>query len=210
MSAVLKLEFPTRATVAVAAATLALIVAATWFLVVGPRRSQAARLDRQIATQELALSSLRRASSSAVVAQKKAELRSSARAMPSTTAMPGIVVQLNRLARRAGVTLDAISPTTTTPVGAYQAVGITVVLEGRYAQVQSFLRRLRTQVRVGKDNVQAAGRLFDVQKVNLEQTEPAPNLTVTLNVQAFVFAPAAAASVAPVAVATSDTSAPGS
>jgi len=46
-------------------------------------------------------------------------------------------------------------------------------------------------VRLDKSKLAARGRLFDVQGVQLQQTEPAPMVTATLSLDTFYYAPAA-------------------
>ncbi|MGH3002211.1 MAG: type 4a pilus biogenesis protein PilO [Gaiellaceae bacterium] len=175
-------------------AVVVVLAGMAWFAIVAPHRADAGKLDRQIAAAQGELTVRQHADGSAAKstsAAKVAEAGQSLLAMPSSTGMPQIVVELNRLANAAGVTLDGISPQPSTQVGDYQSVGLSVVIDGRYRAVQDFLHAVRTQVRVGKGGaVQASGRLFDVQGIDLEQTEPAPALTTTVTMQAFVFAPA--------------------
>ena len=76
------------------------------------------------------------------------------------------------------------------------------------AGAESFLRNVvRTRVSIRKANVHVRGRLYDISGVQLQQTEPAPTVTATLNMEAFYFSPTAAP--APV-VPTSTTTTPAS
>jgi Tfp pilus assembly protein PilO len=209
VSAVLKLDSP-KLVAGGMAVFLAILSGVTWFALVAPHRADAGKLDGKIAAAQRELTSRQHAEGSAATNVKKAaDAGSSARAMPSSPAMPQIVVELNRLASGAGVTLDAISPQPSTQVGNYQSIPLSVVLDGHYAAVESFLAAVRRQVRVSPTGgVHASGRLFDVQKVDLDQTEPAPSLTATLTMQAFAFAPVAAAP-APTPATTTTTAAAG-
>ena len=61
-------------------------------------------------------------------------------------------------------------------------------MTGRYASVQSFLRRLRTQAGANGTRIHANGRLFDVQTVDLTPSgAEGSDLTASIQLAAFVY-----------------------
>ena len=168
-------------------ATILVLAAATWFLLVVPKRDTATSLQTDI---QHAQSQLRHAhaKTSKLKAQRTAlnELRLN-RAMPNILAMPQVVIQLSRVAHEVNVSLDSITPQPAIPYSGYTEVPMTVVITGEFFGVESFLRELRTQVQASPASVHAIGRLFDVQGVTLQQTTPAPKVTATLTIDAFYY-----------------------
>ena len=108
--------------------------------------------------------------------------------MPQRVAMPAMLRQLVRVAKRTGVRLDSVTPQPATTLQGYDAVPMDVVVGGRYLPIQRFLHRLRVQARVAGNQVHSSGRLFSVETVNLAADENLPRLTATLHLNAFVYA----------------------
>jgi Tfp pilus assembly protein PilO len=196
-----------KVVVGLAAAAVALFAAAGWMLLVSPKRSQASDLDAQIAQVESELSIRAHGQSTAQNRLSKSDLQNLERALPDGTAMPAIVLQLSALAAQSGVTLNTITPAAPMSAGSYQALPMTVVVDGHFFGVRDFLRRVRTQVRVGDQSVKATGRLFDVQAVDLQQTEPAPQVRASLTMRAFVYGAAGSQPATPTTPSTESTGA---
>jgi Tfp pilus assembly protein PilO len=196
-----KINLSPRATLGAAIGLVVLLAVAGFMLVIAPKRSQISSLDSQITDVQGQLLAKTREQQKATTPKglTRAELTSILRALPDTPEMPGLVLQLSSLATQAGVTLDTITPAPPTSATGYQAIPLTVVVDGRFFAVREFLRSLRTQVKVKGTSVEATGRLFDVQGIDLEQTEPAPQVRASLTLQAFVYgtSPAQAAPVTP-------------
>jgi Tfp pilus assembly protein PilO len=211
VTAVAKLDLSPRATSAAFVALLAVLAAATWFLVVSPRHERASDLDAQIAATQTEIGVKQHQSAHAAGTIEPADIHALERAMPDLPEMPQIVVQLDELANRAGVVLDTVTPQAPVALTGYQAVPMTVVVDGEYFGVQRFLKEIRSQVKVSSGNdLHASGRLYDVQAVDLQQTEPAPQIRASLTMQAFVFSGgAASASDAAATTATTETTAAG-
>jgi Tfp pilus assembly protein PilO len=203
MTGTLRLDLTART---VAVALLAVVVVAAgvgWFAVVAPKRSQASRLETTIAAKQAQLANATHAQT-ADESPKGVKVRNLGKALPDRLAMPQVVEQLNQLATRAGVTLDTVTPSAAVPGFGYEAVPLSIVVDGHFFAVEQFLHLVRVQVQLGKDHVRAAGRLFDVQSVSLQQTEPAPMVTATLNLRAFYYA----SGITPLATATDTTASP--
>jgi Pilus assembly protein, PilO len=161
------------------------LAAAGWFLLVSPKRTEASKLAATIETKQSQVSTGMHQASA--VAQP-AQTQSVGKALPDVPLMPDVVDQLNALATRSGVALDTITPQAAVPGTGFEAIPLTVVVDGRYFAVEKFLRLVREQVQLDKSHLDANGRLFDVQGVQLQQTEPAPTVTATLSLRTFYYA----------------------
>ena len=181
----MKREVSPRAIAVVLLAVAVVLGAAGWFLLVSPKRSQASKLAATIATKQSQVSTeMRQASATAQPAQTE----SLGKALPDVPLMPDVVDQLNALANRSGVVLDTMTPQAPVPGTGFEAIPLSVVVDGRYFAVEKFLRLVREQVQLDNSNLDAHGRLFDVQGVQLQQTEPAPSVTATLSLRTFYYA----------------------
>lgn len=186
-----------RAVIGLVGAGLALVLAAGWFLFVTPKKERAAKIDDQIAAVQSQITA-RQADLAAPPAG--ARLRASdryrlARAMPDSTDMAGIVLDLSRLAQTNGVTVSSIEPSLPVAATGYLAQPVGVVLEGRFANISRFLRGLRSLVLVHGGALDARGRLYAVDEVDFAQPDAEtgfPTVKATLTVDAFVFSPASA------------------
>jgi Tfp pilus assembly protein PilO len=195
VTAIQKLDLSPRALVLALLGTLVVLMAATWFILVAPKHSKAKSLDSQIETAQTQLSIRQRAAHKAAhVASEAVRAR---RAMPDTVAMPQIVLELSRVATEEHVSIDGITPAPATPFAGFEQVPLTVIVSGKFFDVEGFLHELRNQVRVASGNIFATGRLFDVQGVNLAVGTPAPKVSATLNLNAFVYSGVPLAPAAP-------------
>ena len=170
---------------AVAVVAVALI---GWFGLVSPQRSEASSLEQKIQATQTQLVVAKADAKPGSRAKAGATQRSLRRAMPQRVAMPVMLRQLVRVAKRTGVRLDSVTPQPATTLQGYNAVPMDVVVGGRYLPIQRFLHRLRVQARVAGNQVHSSGRLFSVESVNLAADEELPRLTATLHLNAFVYA----------------------
>jgi hypothetical protein len=173
-----------------AVALIAVLAAAGWFLLVGPKRSDASHLKSQIATANTKLVT---ATHAAAAASHRAEV-AALLALPSAPDQPGILDQLNALGKSTNVVVAGVTPNLTTVTA--NGVDLTVIVNGKYFQIRDFLRKLRTQVSVGHaGTVRATGRLFNVNSVSIAtaSTTTVGQLSATLDVTAAVLGSATAA-----------------
>ena len=103
-----------RWSLATAALCVALI-AASWFLLIGPRRSQASELAADQVTAQQQNDALRQRiaqlqAQMADLPQRQAELASIRRQLPAAPNVPRLVRDLRSLADASGVTLGAVTP----------------------------------------------------------------------------------------------------
>jgi Tfp pilus assembly protein PilO len=171
-----------------------------WFGLVASQRSTASDLGVQLEDGEASLAALQADEQKAIapkatskgkatVAETKAEQRNQlALAFPRSVEMPSILLQVQRLATKTGVTLDAFAPTTPTVMSGYQTIPIDVTVSGGYREVQSFIRALRTQAGTTRGRVHATGRLFSVETLGITAGGAGlPSLTAALQIQAFIY-----------------------
>ena len=71
-----------------------------------------------------------------------------AKAMPSVPDMPGILLELDRIAEETGVEFQSVTPLASAVVGDFQTVPITLAFDGNFYELSDFLFRLRTLVGV--------------------------------------------------------------
>jgi hypothetical protein len=211
-----KRRFPQSAVIALIAFGFLLMAAGGYFLVLGPQRSKAADVDKQIADTNSAIDAARALT---VEAKKGAQIRVAdlyrlTKAMPDQTDMAGIILELNQVAEDSGITFENISPSTTaTPISGYLAIPITVEFQGNFYDLSDFLYRLRNLVDVRRGTLDATGRLFAIDEVDFAEAPPPPDfpqIRAHLVIDAFVYGTGTAPTVpAPSTGATGTTGATG-
>ena len=182
---------PFRALVGLAIGGVLVYTLALWFLVVAPKRSEASNLNAEIAAREIQLAQAQAAAnrpqqSGAPVA----DVFRLAKALPSSADQPGLVLELDRLARSTGVTLGSLTPQEpVVGVGGATMIPVTVVVAGSYRQITRFLAGTRRLVVVRRGKLRATGRLFTVQSVELSESNAHrfPLLDGTMTLNAFVY-----------------------
>jgi hypothetical protein len=195
-----KRKLDTRALGVLVGVVLLVFAAGGYFLVVAPKKSEASRLDAEIATATADLLAARAAAEATDDTQPiaVADIFRLAKAMPSKPDMPGILLELARISDETGIRFTSIAPQTSTTVGAYQVVPIAVVFEGSFYALSDLLFRLRTLVSVRHGELHATGRLFAVESVGFAEAESGfPNLTASLTLNAYVYGTSAPANEVP-------------
>ena len=178
--------------VAAGAAGLALLVAAIWFLGISPQHSKAASLDTDISAVQTKIAARKAelAAPSAQVRFRASDLYRLTKAMPDQTDMAGIILSLNRMAKAHGLTFDGIQPQAAVAQTGFNVQPVTVVLQGRFSAVSSFLRDLRHLVDVRRRALVATGRLFTVDEIGFAQPDNNkgfPDVKATISIDAFMF-----------------------
>lgn len=184
-----------RLRVPLAAAGLALAVGVAGAgLLVLPQRDRADRLDRQIAKAraEVAVAG-DFARTYHPEALDSADLFRLSKAMPSSVGMPDLLLQLERVAGSAGVSLDAVAPHDAVQHRGYRALPIDVTASGSFYAISDFLLRLRAAVRVRGSNLDVTGRLYAIDRLSLSTPARGSDLQANLTVSAFAFDAASSA-----------------
>ncbi|WP_411276856.1 type 4a pilus biogenesis protein PilO [Gaiella sp.] len=170
-----------------------LVLAAIWFLIVAPQRSQAAELDAQlVAVQgELVVRRAALANPSVSVSVRPTDLFRLAKALPNETDMPGILLDLNRLARSNDLVFISVTPGVQVAGTGYMKQPLNVSLRGRFSDVSRFLGEARKLVAVRGGRLDSRGRLYSVTQVELGAPEGGeakfPIVQARILVNAFTF-----------------------
>lgn len=186
--------------VSIALGVIALLALAFvgYFLLIGPQRSEASRLDREIEETRQQIVARRAASRPApsTIPIRPEDLRQVTRAMPDRLPIAGVVLELNRIAGVAGLGFESIAPQVPVPLAGYQAVPLDVTVQGRFFDVNEFIARVRNRASVSGRRV-ADGRLFAIESVDLSEGENGlPQVRANLRINAFTFAGGAPAGAA--------------
>jgi len=191
-----------------------LVLAIGWFGLIAPENHKASALNKQTADvqRQIADNLAQLAASKNVAAAPKirvADVYKLAKAMPSTTDMPDVLIQLDQVAQDAGVQLSDISPTPATadPVTGQQSFQVSLTVVGDFYTVTDLLYRLRNFVYVRHGALEASGRLFSIDNVSFAPAD-GHKLSANITLHTYVYGTAPGAAVAPVAAApaTTDTS----
>ncbi|HUH15021.1 MAG TPA: type 4a pilus biogenesis protein PilO [Gaiellaceae bacterium] len=196
----MKLTLNARTLGLLAALFVLVYAGAGYFMLVSPKKGEAARLDDEIAATNVELMAARAATDAQEDTQPiaVADIFRLAAAMPSTPDMGGIVIELSRIAEETGVRFESITPQSSLPLGEFQVVPIEVAFDGSFYALSDFLFRLRTLVSVRRGELHASGRLFSVGRVEFSESEQGfPLLSASLSLKAYVYGTDVAASEVP-------------
>ena len=201
----MKQKLDTRALGIIVGVVILAYAAAGYFMVVSPKKAEAVRLDEEIVVAQADLRDALAATSAQDDTQPitVADIFRLSTAMPGTPDMPGILLELSRIADETGIRFKSITPSTAVTVGAYQAVPIDVTFDGSFYALSDFLFRLRTLVTVRRGELHATGRLFSVGSVDFSESDRGfPLLAASLRLNAYVYGIAGAPTAVPPAAET--------
>lgn len=195
------------AVAAIVAGDLLLLVFG-WFLLIGPQRSTAASIKRSAAATEAQAaqaSAELTAGTTPVIRPKQPEIKTAylyklSKAMPMTTDMPNLLLELNQVVQQSGVHLASISPTPPDLTG-MSAIQLSVT--GDFYSLTDLLYRLRSLVSVHNGALDVSGRLFAVKSVDLTPTGTSRELNANISLNAFTFGTTSA--VPSIPITTTDT-----
>jgi hypothetical protein len=181
-----KLPTPAKIGLILAGVVLALVVG--YFALISPKRSHVSSLKQQIAETRNDIAVARGAKTPSQPQIRVADLFRLSRAMPDTSDIPGVLLQLSNVAAETGVTFQSITPHDPVAYGAYEQISIDLSFEGRFYDLSDFLYRLRNLVSVHEGVLDATGRMFTVTSITFNQgTLSFPQVRASLTVQAYVF-----------------------
>jgi Tfp pilus assembly protein PilO len=183
--------------IAVIAPALLIVAAVAFFLLVKPKMDESSKLDEEIAEfqskVDVALAAQQRAAAGEAI--KVADLFRLTKAMPDTTDISSVILELNAVATATGVDFISIAPQA--PVareGGFLASPIKLTFEGSYYDLTDFLFRLRNLVIVRDGELESAGRLFTLDALDLHEGSVGfPQVQAAITVSAYSYAPAPAA-----------------
>lgn len=198
----------------VAVAVGGLLVAAVgWMVIVSPQKHRAADLQKQAAAvqqkidAQLAAVAAAKSSAAAATPQiKVADVYKLAKAMPSTLDMPDLLIELSQVMQDAGVQVQSLSPSPpSTDATGRTTDEINLNVIGDFYTVSDLLYRLRNLVYVRQGALEANGRLFNIDTVNLTPTGSS-RVAATITLHAYVYSPPAVTTTAAAPVPTDTTS----
>ncbi len=182
-----------------------------WFLLVSPQRATAKSNARSAASAQVQIEQLQTQANTPVtpITQPKqpeiqtAYLYKLSKAMPLTTDMPNLLLELNQVVHAAGVQLSSISPTPTDPTTGATLINLSV--SGDFYSLTDLLYRLRSLVAVRNGALDVSGRLFSITSVGLTPSGTGRTLNASVTLNAFTFGAAAQTASATAAPAPTDT-----
>ena len=203
-----KTKLPKPAIIGLIVAGLLLFAALGYFTLVGPKRSKAAELEKEIATAQATLAQYRVAALEESGREKLqvADLFRLAKAMPDVEDMPGILFELSKIARDSGITFESVRRSPLASLSGYQAVPVEIVFRGNFFEVSDFMFRLRKLVGMDSGRLTATGRLFAIDTISLTVNGSGfDSIEAKLVLDAFYYGGPAAAVAAPAPVAATPT-----
>jgi Tfp pilus assembly protein PilO len=181
---------PKPAAIALVIVGLLVVTLLGYFLAISPQRSKSADLASEAQAIETQIQALRIANAQVRNSEpiRVADLFRVSKAMPDTDDMPGVLLELNRIARESGIHFESITPQDAADAGGYMRRPIDLVFDGNYYELSDYLFRLRSLVRVRGGQLEATGRLFTVNSLNFTESERKfPQIKATLSVSAYVY-----------------------
>jgi hypothetical protein len=152
-----------------------LVLAAGYLLLVSPQRSKSSSLSSQIQTTQTEVI-VAQGTAAKPVPFRASDLFRLAKAMPSGSDMPGIILDLAHLAKQSKVQLTSVRPTPPVVLGTgYSALQLSITVSGGYNGITKFTHLLRTAVRMNGDGeLDVNGRLFDGDNISLTPVASTP------------------------------------
>jgi type IV pilus assembly protein PilO len=181
---------PPAALIGVIVGAVLVVALAGWFLLVRPQGAKVKDLKRQATDVQQKIQAYHQQVAAARSAPKieVADVYRLAKAMPTKTDMPDLLLELSQLARDTGIRFDSISPQPSTAVGSYQVLPISVTFNGNFYNLADFLYRLRSLVSVHAGRLDATGRLFAVDTLTFNESPlHFPQIQASLVIDAFVY-----------------------
>jgi hypothetical protein len=193
---------------------------AYWSQVLGPKREEAARLDKEVAAQETTLQEAQ-AQLAAYERARKSYRRNYAvvtrlgKAVPADDDVRSLMYQIDATARRSSVdfrTIDvggdgatpaeqeakpgapaaAAPPPGTVSVGSagFSAMPFTFTFQGSFFRLSDFFRRLERYVKVSNDRIDVTGRLLLVGSLAIDTTGGLDDLKAQVGAASYLVPPA--------------------
>jgi hypothetical protein len=200
------------AVIGVCVAGVLLVLVAGYFMLIGPQRAKIAHAKAETAHVRKEIADVQ-----ATTAKRKSEpkiryanLYQVSKAMPDSTDLPDVILALVQLAHQSGITITKIGAAPVANLPLYQELPLQISFSANYYELSDFLFRLRNLVRVRNGVLEASGRLYAIDHIDISQPglgESYPTVDVSLQVSAFVYGSATAApAAAPTSAATDTTS----
>ncbi len=183
-----------------------------WFMLVSPQRATAKSNATAVQATEVQIEQARAPVTppTAATQPKQPEIRTAylyklSKAMPTTTDMPNLLLELTQVVRSAGVQLSARS-LRRPPIPRPARPRSRSLSLGDFYSLTDLLYRLRSLVAVHNGSLDVSGRLFSITTVSLTPSGTGCTLNASVVLNAYTFGAAAAAAAATAAPLPADTS----
>ena len=199
-----------RAQAAIAGVLVLLVAVAGYMLVVSPQYAQGAKLRTELSSEQSMIEQRQVEDKAGLHPPtiETADLFRLARAMPDREDMPGIILTLSQVSAAAGIKFDLIEPASGTPAtttGSYSVERIHLQFHGDFYGLSDFLFRLRSLVAVHDGQLEASGRLFNVDSLQFQVGGKFPQINADLFVDAYIYSSGATATGTPASPTTTTT-----
>jgi len=191
----------------VTAVVAVVLILAWYFLLLSPTRTKLSDLDGQVQAQQAALATAtqevaRLESYKKTAPQSRAEIVRLGKMLPESEGIPSLIIELTGTADASGVALNSIARGATQPGTPFGLQSVTLQVTGRFFDVEDFLYRLEGYVAFRNASFRVTGRLLEVKTLTMAGAATAtsglaPPLTVTVELNAYLWAGPAAAGGAP-------------
>ena len=192
----MKKQLPLTPVLAVA---LAIVLAVAYFALIRPKAAESAKLDGEIVAleEQATLAGNAVPTEGPRVRIDVADLLRLAKAMPDGSDIAGIMLELNAMAASSGISFVAIQPADPLSFTDSSAVPINLTFLGNYYDLTDFLYRLRNLVTVKEGVLDASGRLYTLDALDLHEApeQKFPLIEAVLTISAYSYGAAPAPSV---------------
>jgi Tfp pilus assembly protein PilO len=168
-----------------------LLLAAGWMLLVTPQKTKAADLAKEAESTQSQIDQNRQLAlqqSHPAEPIRVADLFKLTKAMPNQEDMGGVILQLSRAADSSGIRFLSITPADQVVDTGFTKRKIAITFAGTFYGLSDFLFRLRNLVTVRGGELQATGRLFNIESLRFDQGPDAfPQIQATLDVEVYMY-----------------------
>lgn len=171
-----------------------LLLVLGWLLLVSPQRQTAASIGRATQAAEGQIVEAQRAAQPqpAPVAPKQPTIRTAAlyelaKAMPSSPDQADELLELDQVARDAGVSVQTITMGASEIGNGYTVWPIDISFSGDFYSLTDLFYRLRSLVTVRNGELDAYGQLFSIDSFALSPAGVGKTLTATVHVYTFTY-----------------------
>jgi type IV pilus assembly protein PilO len=189
----------------ITAVVAVVLIVAWYFLLLSPTRTTLSDLDSQVQSQQVALATgkqevARLEAYKKTAPQSRAEIVRLGKMLPESEGIPSLIIELTRTSDASGVDLNSITRGATVTGTPYGLQSVTLQVTGRFFDVEDFLYRLESYVAFRNASFRVTGRLLEVKMMSVTAgaadataSSTAPPLTVSLELNAYLWADIAAA-----------------
>jgi Tfp pilus assembly protein PilO len=190
----------------ITAVVAVVLIVAWYFLLLSPARTELSDLTDQVQAQQAALVTAKQEvarleSYKKTAPQSRAEIVRLGKMLPESEGIPSLIIELTQTSDASGVALNSITRGATVAGTPFGLQSVTLAVTGRFFDVKDFLYRLESYVAFRNASFRVTGRLLEVKSLTMTggaatTSGTAPPLTVTVELNAYLWAGPAAAAVA--------------